>query len=197
MEMSQGNFLYSNLKQTKMSFFPSIKSETWGKNSSCLGNWYKWERGECRERVWEGEHGALCTHVCKRKNETCWNCFRNGGRKENGLMEGVNSSIIYLICCKNFCKYLNITPSLTIKKEKKSQWPEKKDRILWKWFYFPRGSVSSVCPLSKSQIVYFAGISRLIIKSLWKWKKKPTIVRRTNLKEKNNLRNLSFHHLET
>jgi hypothetical protein len=31
------------------------------------------------------------------------------------MMEGVNSSIIYLIYCKNFCKCLNITPSTTIK----------------------------------------------------------------------------------
>jgi hypothetical protein len=28
----------------------------------------------------------MCTHVCKWKNEICWNCSRNGGRglKENG-----------------------------------------------------------------------------------------------------------------
>jgi hypothetical protein len=27
------------------------------------------------------------------------------------MMEGVNSSMIYLIYCKNFCKYHNLTPA--------------------------------------------------------------------------------------
>jgi hypothetical protein len=32
---------------------------------------------------------------------------------------GVNSSVIYLIHCKNFCKCHNVLPPSTIKKEKK------------------------------------------------------------------------------
>jgi hypothetical protein len=30
------------------------------------------------------------THVCKWKNETCWNCSRNGGREYRRVMEEVN-----------------------------------------------------------------------------------------------------------
>jgi hypothetical protein len=53
----------------------------------------------------------LCTRVCKWKNETCLNYSRNG---ERGLKENdgkVNSSIIYLICCKNFCKCHDVSPA--------------------------------------------------------------------------------------
>jgi hypothetical protein len=56
----------------------------------------------------------LCTHVYKWKNDICQNYFGNGGIKENG--EGVNSSMIYFICCKNVCKCHNVPqPSTTIK----------------------------------------------------------------------------------
>jgi hypothetical protein len=37
----------------------------------------------------------LCTGVWRWKNETCWNCSRNGGRKR-GMMEGV-SSLWYIL----------------------------------------------------------------------------------------------------
>jgi hypothetical protein len=37
-----------------------------------------------------------------------------------GMVEGVNSSIVYLIYCKNFCKCHNVPPpSTTIKKKEK------------------------------------------------------------------------------
>jgi hypothetical protein len=41
------------------------------------------------------------------------------GIKEN--LEGVNSSMIYLIHFKNFCKCHNVSPPSTIKKNKKIQ----------------------------------------------------------------------------
>jgi hypothetical protein len=34
-------------------------------------------------------------------------CFRNGGREDNGMMERVNSILVY---CKNFCKCYNVPP---------------------------------------------------------------------------------------
>jgi hypothetical protein len=44
--------------------------------------------------------------------------IRGGGGKESG--RGMNSSIIYLIHCKNFCKCHNVSPlSTTIKGEKR------------------------------------------------------------------------------
>jgi hypothetical protein len=56
----------------------------------------------------------LCTHVCKWKNvETIPGIGR--GMKGNG--GEVNSSMIYLIYCKNFCKCHNVPPpSTTMKK---------------------------------------------------------------------------------
>jgi hypothetical protein len=45
------------------------------------------------------------------------------------MMEGVNSSMIYLIYCKNICKCYNVSPpSITIKKTKTEQ--KKKEYIL-------------------------------------------------------------------
>jgi hypothetical protein len=41
-----------------------------------------------------------------------------GERGERRMMECANSSIIYLIYYKNFCKCHKCTPSTTIKKEK-------------------------------------------------------------------------------
>jgi hypothetical protein len=55
----------------------------------------------------------LCTHVCKWKNDTNWNYPRNGGGRECIVVEGVNSSMIYLIHCKNFCKCHNVPPTST------------------------------------------------------------------------------------
>jgi hypothetical protein len=40
--------------------------------------------------------------------------MEEGGIKENG--GGVNSSMMYLIYCKDLCKYYNVPPSSTIKK---------------------------------------------------------------------------------
>jgi ssDNA-binding Zn-finger/Zn-ribbon topoisomerase 1 len=71
----------------------------------------------------------LCTHACKWKNETCWNCSRR-------MVEGVNPSMIYLIHCNNFCKCHSVPPPSTIiKKEKR-----KKERM-----------VADYCDLEKVQ----------------------------------------------
>jgi hypothetical protein len=48
----------------------------------------------------------MYTHVSKCKNDTCWNCSKNRGG-------GVNSNIIYLIHCKNLCKYSSVPPPST------------------------------------------------------------------------------------
>jgi hypothetical protein len=38
------------------------------------------------------------------------------------MVEGVNSSVIYLIYCKNFCECINVPPpSTTIKKKRKEK----------------------------------------------------------------------------
>jgi hypothetical protein len=80
-ETSQGNSLYSCLKQTKMSLFFLLHNwRIGGQNRSCLG-WGVGTRGR-NEEVGKGLGGwiwcMLCTHVCKLKNETCWNYSRNG-----------------------------------------------------------------------------------------------------------------------
>jgi hypothetical protein len=63
----------------------------------------------------------MCTHVCKCKNNSCWNHSRNQGRRDKGeWVEGVNSSMKYLIHCKSFCKCPNESPtSTTIKNSSK------------------------------------------------------------------------------
>jgi hypothetical protein len=54
----------------------------------------------------------------KRNSEKKKNKMRGEWRR---MMEGLNSSMIYLIYCKKFCKCHNIAPlSTTIKKEKKN-----------------------------------------------------------------------------
>jgi hypothetical protein len=79
-------------------------------------------------RWWQGKGvGAeyskkMCTHVCKCKNDTCWNHSRNlggVGDKENG--GGVNSSMIYLIHYKDFDKCHNVPPPSTKIKGQKKQ----------------------------------------------------------------------------
>jgi hypothetical protein len=46
----------------------------------------------------------LCTHVCKwKKMRPIETSLRMRGRKRRAV-EGVNSSMTYLIQCKNFCK---------------------------------------------------------------------------------------------
>jgi hypothetical protein len=66
-------------------------------------------RGEAiRKRGWkENIVEIFCIHVCKWKNETCSNYFRNGGdgNKGGGGGGGVNSTMIY---CKKFCKCHNV-----------------------------------------------------------------------------------------
>jgi hypothetical protein len=57
--MSQGNSLYSYLKQTKMSFcFYKI-----GEQQSYLRGWSQWEGGGCGERAWESEYGANTVYI--------------------------------------------------------------------------------------------------------------------------------------
>jgi hypothetical protein len=47
----------------------------------------------------------LYTCIYKWKNDICWNYSRNGGKgKWRRLVEGVYSSMIYLIYYKKFCK---------------------------------------------------------------------------------------------
>jgi hypothetical protein len=50
MEMSQGNSLYSYLKQAKIPFV-SLQKWRGGHNRSCLGVCYQWERGGYGDRV--------------------------------------------------------------------------------------------------------------------------------------------------
>jgi hypothetical protein len=68
MEMSQGNFLCSYLKQTKCHF---TKSEN--ERAKQVPVWEdQWEVGGCGERVKEDEYvQILCTNICRWKNETC------------------------------------------------------------------------------------------------------------------------------
>jgi hypothetical protein len=76
------------------------------------------ERSE--KRVWKDEHDANTVYTSMQiKKYTCWSYSRNVGRGNKGEW-GLNSSMIYLIHCKNFCKYHNVpTPSTTIKNFKK------------------------------------------------------------------------------
>jgi hypothetical protein len=57
----------------------------------------------------------LYTHVCKWKSETCWNYSRNGRRGIKGN-DGRGEFVIYLIHCKNFCKYHHVLPAQQQKK---------------------------------------------------------------------------------
>jgi hypothetical protein len=61
----------------------------------------------------------LFTHVCECKNDTVETIpgIGEGRKKESG--GGVNSSMIYLIHCKNFCKSHNVLPPSSIIKKKK------------------------------------------------------------------------------
>jgi hypothetical protein len=73
MKMSQLNSCIDTLN--KQYFFVKI-GEQEGKTGPVWG-WYQWEdvRKECR-RV--NRVKILCSHVCKWKNETSGNYFRNG-----------------------------------------------------------------------------------------------------------------------
>jgi hypothetical protein len=75
MKMSQGNSLYSYLNKQKW--------RTGGQNTSCLGR--ALDTSEEAENVGivcrrMNMVAVLCAHVCKWKNETCFNYFRNAGR---------------------------------------------------------------------------------------------------------------------
>jgi hypothetical protein len=61
----------------------------------------------------------MCTHVCKHKNDTCWNYYKMGvrGMKENGW----GGEFMYLICCKNLCKCHKVLPPITTIKEKRKE----------------------------------------------------------------------------
>jgi hypothetical protein len=89
-----------------------------------------------------------CTHVCKWKNDICWNYSRNWEGGWRKMVEGMNSSTIYLLYCKNFCKCHNVPPPSNKKKERKKIsfnkgqirccTPEipttQKSEIGWSWF---------------------------------------------------------------
>jgi hypothetical protein len=61
----------------------------------------------------------MYTHVSKCKNDTCWNYSRNWGDGVwRRMVEGVSSCMIYLIYCKNLCKWHNVSLPITTIKEK-------------------------------------------------------------------------------
>jgi hypothetical protein len=63
----------------------------------------------------------LYTHVCKCKNETCWNYSRNGRRGEKRKM------VTY---CKNFCKCHNVPPPSTTVKKSRRMWRCMKRKLI-------------------------------------------------------------------
>jgi hypothetical protein len=70
----------------------------------------------------------LCTHVCEWKNDTCETVPGMGEEGDKGeWWRGVNSSMIYFIYCRNFCKCHNVLPPSTRKKEKKKKRKKEKD----------------------------------------------------------------------
>jgi hypothetical protein len=68
----------------------------------------------CLEEV-GGAFQIMYTHVSKCKTDTCKDCSWNWGRgNEREQWRGEeNSNVIYLIHCKNFCKYSNEPPPST------------------------------------------------------------------------------------
>jgi hypothetical protein len=125
MEVSQGNSLWSYLEQVKMlysSFFFNTKLEnrraeqvlpegtgTSGKGEE-VGKW--WRRVNMAQ--------SLCTHVCKWKKGTVENILGMGVGEWRKMVKGTNSSMIYLIHCKNLGKCHNVPPqSITKKKSSK------------------------------------------------------------------------------
>jgi hypothetical protein len=46
----------------------------------------------------------MCTHECICKNDACWNYSRNWERRGKRAVEGANSSMMYLLHCKNLGK---------------------------------------------------------------------------------------------
>jgi hypothetical protein len=80
-----------------------------------------------RERRWGNDMGGwlyykycACMYI-NFKNDTCWNCSRNGSwGGERNMVEGVNSSMIYLKHYKNFCKSHNVPPIQQSNQKKRS-----------------------------------------------------------------------------
>jgi hypothetical protein len=75
----------------------------------------QWERGD----VGEEEEGKMVNKV--QQNVYLLRQFQELGEGTNESHEVVNSSMIYLIRCKNLCKCHNVPPSSTTK-EKKKHW---------------------------------------------------------------------------
>jgi hypothetical protein len=108
----------SNKQKCNFSLFSSTKLEN-RRAEKVLGGegrsvWYQWE-GEVAGKGCGKVNAVqkMCTHVYKCKTETCWNCLGMGEWK--WAMEGVISTMIYLIHYKSFCKCHNIPlPSTTI-----------------------------------------------------------------------------------
>jgi hypothetical protein len=124
MEMSQGNSLCSYLKETKMSFlFPLQNQRAEGLNRSCLVSIALVWRG----RRWRKDVGGqiwckYCVHMYVNGKlipvkTLLW--MGRGRRKWKRMVEGVNSSLIYLICCKNLCKCHNVPPTQHNNKKQK------------------------------------------------------------------------------
>jgi hypothetical protein len=84
MEMSQGNSLYSYLKQTKCHYFPLQDQRTGGQNRSCLLGWYQWKGEDVRKGCRKVNMvQILCVHVCKWKTETVKTILRMGDRRRD------------------------------------------------------------------------------------------------------------------
>jgi hypothetical protein len=95
-------------------FFFLLQNQKIGGQNSPAGRLRPVGQSRRWERVREGEYGVNTVHRCK--NDTCWNYSKNGGRRgKRRAVEGVNSSMIYLIHCTNFHKYHNVPPTSTQK----------------------------------------------------------------------------------
>jgi hypothetical protein len=81
--------LCSYLKQTKMSFICPLKQRTGVQTRCCLGVGTSGSGEDIRKGL-EGECGGNTFSCVKRKNETCWNCSRRKGIKENDGECGFN-----------------------------------------------------------------------------------------------------------
>jgi hypothetical protein len=106
METSKGNSLCSYHQQTKMSFFLNkIIEQEGGKDPV-------WGVGTSRERKLEGEYIAnKCPHACKWKNGSLEIIPKLGLWEIKESNGGVNSTMMYLIYCKNFGKCHNVPPA--------------------------------------------------------------------------------------
>jgi hypothetical protein len=127
----------------------------------------------------------MYTHVCKCKNDTCWNCCRNQGMGDGG--EKGNSSMIYLVYCKNLFKCYNVpTPSTTIKEKL-----EKKDFYIHSYigntsiiytfltsFFYPPSLISGHYPLvwpvfHNIAYIYIGSIFHIWVRKCSLWLSEP------------------------